>query len=129
MKNFILTKSSYLVFGLVFCFILIGLNKTVSAQKVRLRSHINPDCTRPSGATTDSKFADIYADGNIAVVGTYSCRGVFIFDVSNPDTPTLASHYNPGNNIQFLEAMIIGNRGYFGSGNGFGVHIVDLSDI
>ena len=42
--------------------------------------------------------------------------------------PLLASHYNPGNNIQFLEAVVIGNRGYFGSGNGHGVHIVNLND-
>ncbi|NNE67362.1 MAG: hypothetical protein HKN33_12415 [Pyrinomonadaceae bacterium] len=100
----------------------------VEAQKVRLRSHINPDCVRPSGSTTDLKFSDIYADGNIAVQGTYSCRGVFIYDLSNADAPVLASRYNPGDSIQFLEAIVIGNRGYFGSGNGAGVHIVDLSD-
>src|SRR5207244_1318708 len=33
-----------------------------------------------------------------------------------------------GNNQQFLEAIVIGNRGYFGSGNGGGVHIVDLTN-
>src|SRR5205823_8651618 len=42
--------------------------------------------------------------------------------------PALASWYNPGNNQQFLEAIVIGTRGYFGSGNGGGVHIVDLSN-
>ncbi|HSK72156.1 MAG TPA: FG-GAP-like repeat-containing protein, partial [Pyrinomonadaceae bacterium] len=75
-----------------------------------------------------SKFADIYADGNIAVQGSYSCRGAFIYDISNPDAPTLASHYGANGGDQFLEAIVIGNRGYFGSGNGGGVHIVDLSD-
>ena len=34
----------------------------------------------------------------------------------------------PVRNLQFLEAIVIGKRGYFGSGNGGGVHIVDLSD-
>ena len=121
-----LSKSCLYIFILSVCF--IGLSNTVSAQKVRLRSSINPNCTRPNGDSTPNKFADIYADGNIAVQGTFSCRGVFIYDISDPDNPTVSSHYNPGNNIQFLEAIVIGNRGYFGSGNGGGVHIVDLSD-
>jgi hypothetical protein len=53
---------------------------------------------------------------------------VFIFDVSNPDAPVLSSWYNPAPNLQFLEAIVIGNRGYFGSGSSDGVHIVDLSN-
>lgn len=96
-----------------------------AAQKIRLRSQITPTC----GTTSALKFADIYADGNIAVVGSYNCRGVFIFDVSNPDAPTLSSWYNPTPSQQFLEAIVIGNRGYFGSGIGNdGVHIVDLTN-
>lgn len=98
------------------------------AQKVRLRSELTPNCTQVR-ATTGWKFADIYADGNIAVQGSYGCNGAFIYDISNPDAPVLASWYNPGNNQQFLEAIVIGNRGYFGSGIGNGgVHIVDLTD-
>src|SRR5687768_16112046 len=95
-----------------------------SAAPVRLRSNFNPTC---SGSTT-LKFADIYADGNIAVMGSYNCRGVFIINVSNPDAPTLYNHYNPGANLQFLEAIVIGDRGYFGTGNTGGVHIVDLTN-
>jgi len=102
----------------------LGLSETASAQKVRLRSQITPTC----GTSSALKFADIYADGNIAVMGSYNCRGAFIFNISNPDAPTLASWYNPGANQQFLEAIVIGNRGYFGSGNGGGVHIVDLTN-
>jgi hypothetical protein len=113
------------IFGLMF----YGFSEDAAAQKVRLRAQINPDCTNSGGNPTDSKFADIYADGNIAVQGSFSCRGVFIYDLSNPDAPVLASRYNPGNNIQFLEAVVVGTRGYFGSGNGGGVHIVDLSDL
>lgn len=101
-------------------------------QKVRLRSRITPDC----GSTSQLKYADIWADGNIAVMGSYNCRGAFIFDVSNPDAPTLSNWYNPSPNQAFLEAIVIGNRGYFGSGgqgpssptSGDGVHIVDLTD-
>ena len=96
------------------------------AQKVRLRSQITPSCT--ATGTVAWKFSDIYADGNIAVQGSYNCRGAFIYDITNPDAPVLSSWYNPGNNQQFLEAIVIGNRGYFGSGNSGGVHIVDLTN-
>ncbi|MCS6874519.1 MAG: FG-GAP-like repeat-containing protein [Pyrinomonadaceae bacterium] len=111
-------------FLLVVCF--LAFSAEVFAQKVRLRGKVTPDCMVTGNANW--KFADIYGDGNIAVQGTYNCRGAFIYDISDPDNPVLASWYNPGANQQFLEAIVIGNRGYFGSGNGGGVHIVDLSN-
>jgi hypothetical protein len=106
--------------------LLITLSGTVVlAQKVKLRSQITPTC---SSGTSRYKFSDIYADGNIAVQGSFNCTGVFIYNISNPEAPTLSSWYNPGSNQQFLEAIVVGNRGYFGSGNGGGVHIVDLTN-
>ena len=101
------------------------LSGDVSAQKVKLRAQLTPTC---SSGTSGWKFSDIFADGNIAVQGSYNCRGAFIYDISNPDAPVLANWYNPGNNQQFLEAIVVGNRGYFGSGNSGGVHIVDLTN-
>ncbi len=95
-----------------------------AVKNYRVRSNINPGCATSSLL----KYADIHADGNLAVVGSYNCRGVFIFDISNPDAPVLRSWYNPGANLQFLEAIVIGNRGYFGTGNTGGVHIVDLTN-
>jgi hypothetical protein len=106
-------------------FMMCAFSFSAAAQRIRLRANINPACTT---TVTNAKFADIYADGNIAVQGTYGCTGVFIYDISNPNAPVVASRYNPGNNLQFLEAIVIGNRGYFGSGNGGGVHIVDLTN-
>jgi len=53
------------------------LTPAVSAQKVRLRAQINPNCVVPSGLES-LKYADIWADGNIAVQGSFNCRGVFI---------------------------------------------------
>ncbi|MEO7672462.1 MAG: FG-GAP-like repeat-containing protein [Pyrinomonadaceae bacterium] len=104
----------------------IGSCLNIDAQKVRLRSQITPVC---ASLNENLKFADIFADGNIAVQGSYGCRGAFIYNISNPDAPVLSSWYNPGNNQQFLEAVVIGNRGYFGSGQGAGgVHIVDLTN-
>ncbi len=109
---------------------LVTFGFSVSGQKVRLRAKITPTCTEVrSQAGVGIKYSDLYGDGNIAVQGSYNCNGVFIFDISNPDAPVLASWYNPGNNQQFLEAIVIGNRGYFGSGIGSGgVHIVDLTN-
>jgi hypothetical protein len=108
----------------VFLLSLTAFSNDANAQKIRLRSQLTPACT----GSANSRFADVYADGNIAVLGSYSCKGAFIFDISDPDHPSLASWYNPGNSQQFLEAIVIGNRGYFGSGNSGGVHIVDLTD-
>lgn len=117
MRSFVVLLT---LFGLLTC-----AHFDTSAQKVRLRSQINPVCD--SGGS-NLRFSDIYADGNIAVQGSYNCGGAFIYDISNPDAPILSSRYNPGNNQQFLEAVVVGNRGYFGSGNGGGVHIVDLTN-
>ncbi|MBK8150605.1 MAG: hypothetical protein IPK58_20995 [Acidobacteria bacterium] len=122
MKKFSILK--FLIVGIV---VSGAFSFDAEAQKVRLRSQITPNCTAVTG-TTRWKFSDIYADGNIAVQGSYNCRGAFIYNISNPDAPTLAAWYNPGANQQFLEAIVVGNRGYFGSGNGGGVHIVDLTN-
>ncbi|MEO6588368.1 MAG: hypothetical protein ABIP06_03480, partial [Pyrinomonadaceae bacterium] len=111
-------------FLLGFFLIIAGSQSNISARAIKLRSQISPGCATSSTL----KYADVYADGNLAVLGSYNCRGAFIFNISNPDAPVLASWYNPGANQQFLEAIVIGNRGYFGSGNGGGVHIVDLTD-
>lgn len=121
-------REKVFIFAIVFfTLVVFGLNINAAAPKVRLRSQITPSCTSEAGANL--KFADIYGDGNIAVQGTYGCKGAFIYDVTNPDAPVLASWYNPGNNQQFLEAIVIGNRAYFGSGTGGGgVHIVDVSN-
>ncbi len=111
-----------LFFG--FFLLLAGFQSDVSARAIKLRSQLSPGCA----TTSTLKYADVYADGNLAVLGSYNCRGAFIFNISNPDAPVLASWYNPGANQQFLEAIVIGNRAYFGSGNGGGVHIVDLTN-
>jgi len=111
------------------CFVIILSNSFVAdAQNVRLRSNVKPQCT----STGNFKFSDITADGNIAVMGSYNCRGAWIFDISNPDAPVQTAWYNPGGNQQFLEAVVVGNRAYFGAGGnvggGGGVHIVDISN-
>lgn len=122
-------RRARLALFLVALLLMAGLD--VSAQKLRLRSQISPDCAETNNIISGQflKFADIYADGNIAVQGGFECSGAFIYDITDPDHPVLASRYNPGNTGAFIEAIVIGNRGYFGSGYGSrGVHIVDLTD-
>ena len=104
-RNFALSRLLPFVY-LLSVLAAFAISTTVEAVPVRLRANINPTCT----GTQTTKFADIHADGNIAVMGSYSCRGVFILNISNPDAPVLASWYNPGANLQFLEAIVIGNR-------------------
>ncbi len=124
MNSKLFKNTNFIVFFLVLLVVIVSFGETVFAQKVRLKAQITPTCATSSRL----KFADIYADGNIAVQGSFNCRGVFIYDITDINNPVLASWYNPGANIQFLEAIVVGNRGYFGSGNGQGVHIVDLTD-
>ena len=68
----------------------------------------------------------------MAVQGSFSCTGVFIYDTSDPDNIVLASHYDPVPEVlTFTEAVVKGTRGYFGTGNpasAMGVQIVDLTD-
>jgi hypothetical protein len=122
-----------------FRFLLVGLLIFISgsaagilAQKVRLRSHVDPECSVSGSNQAVWKFADIGGEGNIAVQGSTSCSGVFIYDLSDPDNIVLASHFDPGpGRIRFTEAVVKGNRGYFGTGtspSALGVMIVDLTD-
>ena len=117
------------LFSIIGAFVLI-LCSNASALPVRLRSEIAPPCTSSQGNSL--RYADLFGSGNIVVQGSYGCRGAFIYDVTNPDSPVLASWYNPSPNQGFLEAIVVGNRGYFGAGTntsgGGGVHIVDLTN-
>lgn len=118
------------------CSLFVVLLATVvisgSAQHVRLRSQIAPPCTSNQGASL--KYADLFGEGDVAVQGSYGCRGAFIYDISNPDAPVLANYYDPvrpgtaSTKEQFLEAVILNGIGYFGSGGGGGVYIVDLAN-
>src|SRR5687768_16820159 len=122
-------SSKLILFPIVAVLIGIFCFDAFAVETFRLRANINPTCP-----ATDpiAKFADVFAENNTAVMGSYSCKGAFIFDITNPDAPILANWYNPGNSRQFLEAVVFNNRGYFGSGNnptgGGGVHIVDLTN-
>jgi hypothetical protein len=120
-----MNRLSNLFYQVLICCLVTGF---AYSQQIRLRSQLTPPCN-PIVPSPNWRFSDIYADGNIAVQGSYYCRGAFIYDISNPDAPVLASHYNPSPTQQFLEAIVIGNRGYFGSGLGnAGVHIMDLTN-
>jgi hypothetical protein len=74
-------KSIATSFGLFL--LILGLQTDAFGRRIKLRAQIAPGCATAS----TMKYADIYADGNIAVMGSYQCRGAFIFDISNPDAP------------------------------------------
>jgi hypothetical protein len=120
----------YLLLGLLI--VICGSGAGTVAQKVRLRSHVDPPCTIAGSNPAVWKFSDIGGDGNIAVQGSTSCTGVFIYDMTNPDNIVLASHFDPSPGVlHFTEAVVKGNRGYFGTGafaSSMGVMIVDLTD-
>ncbi|MBK9215887.1 MAG: hypothetical protein IPM59_09860 [Chloracidobacterium sp.] len=103
-----------------------------SAQAVRLRSQTAPPCSSSQGDSL--RYADLFGENQIAVQGSYGCRGAFIYDISDPEAPVLANYYDPirpgtsSTHEQFLEAVILNGIGYFGSGNGGGVYIVDLAN-
>ncbi len=74
----------------------------LSAQNIRLRSNADPVVS-----TSKTKYADLTADGNIAVMGSYSARGAFIFDISNANAPILKAHYNPSPQQLFVVYIVL----------------------
>jgi hypothetical protein len=80
MSQFSYRKPAFFCLVLFVC--VLFFSSIVSAQKVRLRAQIAPECAALGNAR--AKYADIYADGNIAVQGSYNCRGAFIYDISDP---------------------------------------------
>ena len=80
--------------GLLFLSILLLLmgvcNEDIfAARTFKVRSQISPACTSTQGSSL--RYADLFAEGNTAVLGSYGCRGAFIFDITNPEAPVLAS--------------------------------------
>ena len=114
---------SYSLGYVVALLVVLSLHLPARGQNIRLRS-----VSDPSTVASNWQYADLYGDGNIAVLGTYDARGAYIFDITDPDKPVLASWYNPSPSQQMLEALVRNNIGYFGSGNSGGVHVVNLSN-
>ncbi|SRR5581483_6856682 len=74
-------------------------------------------------------YSDVVADGNYAYLATDRSYGVFIYDISNPDAPTLAARYGVSGSAKKMEGIQVKNGiGYFASDSGGGIHIVNLSD-
>lgn len=81
--------------------------------------------SNPSNSSYDS-YADVVGSGNYAYLATAGGTGVYIFDVSNPDAPSLAAHYVGTKKMEGIQ--VANGVGYFGSDSGGGIHIVNLSD-
>ncbi len=76
----------------------------------------------------DMQFADLWADGNYVYVGTFIGSGVFIIDISTPNKPVIAAHYQAASEVPFKDVKVKNGMGYFAGEGGEGVHIVDVSD-
>ena len=71
------------------------------------------------------RYADVWAEGDYAYLGSFQTTGVRIFNIADPTNPTLVSTYTGGN---FKDVKTRNGVGYFASDDGQGMHIVDISD-
>ena len=101
-------------------FAVCALSSLAAAQGVHVTLR-----AKPSPSSYDA-YADVVASGNYAYLATAGKSGVYIYDVTNPDSPKLASHYAGTTKMEGIQ--VGGGVGYFGSDSGGGVHIVNLSD-
>ncbi len=76
------------------------------------------------------RYSEVWGDGNYAYVASQrSYAGVLIFDISNPNAPTLVGNYAPASISTNMQGLSVSNGiGYFGDDNGSGLHIVDVSN-
>ncbi|MEZ6117455.1 MAG: hypothetical protein R3C28_12885 [Pirellulaceae bacterium] len=81
----------------------------------------------PLGNETLSVYTDVWANGEIALLGT-KANGVLLVDVSLPSAPQSTGVYEPNSAFAFDDIKALDNVGYFSSSNGGGLHVVDLSD-
>jgi hypothetical protein len=122
------------------CFALIAatgaLAGAASAQGVNVILRANAD-PHPAHHRYANVWGNVGTTGTFAYVGSYDANGVLIFDITNPDSPVLASNYvyhvnNPvcGTNCdnQLEDVEVQNGIGYFASNTVGGIHIVNLSN-
>jgi choice-of-anchor B domain-containing protein len=84
------------------------------------------------GGSTNNFYAGLWAEGNVAVLGSLATKGAMVIDISNPAAPSMAGWYNPADGGQFRDVSISNGIGYFAiddaSSPRGGVHVVDLSN-
>ncbi len=75
-------------------------------------------------------WADVWGEGDFAYLGHYSSDStVDIVHIADLDNVHLAAKWvAPVGGLQFADVQVTNGIGYFGSDNGGGVYIVDLSD-
>ena len=74
-------------------------------------------------------YSDVVAEGNYAYVSSWhNTAGIWIFDVSNPDSPQYVGKYAQTYSANMQAVEVLNGIGYFGDDSGGGIHIVDLSN-
>jgi hypothetical protein len=99
-------------------------SQVLFAQGVHITLRAN---NNPSPGT--NHYSDVVAEGNFAYVSSWhNTTGVWIFNVSNPDSPVLVNKYAPSNALNMQGIEVLNGIGYFGDDSGSGIHIVNLSN-
>jgi hypothetical protein len=96
---------------------------------IKLRANINPT---PGLDNYSDVVGETRSNGKsyAYLASWHNTSGVQIFDVTNPDAPTLIATYAPAGTSDNMQGVQVANGvGFFSSdSNGGGVHIVDLSN-
>lgn len=124
-----LSNATVYLWSILLLISLAGITRFAAAAdfNVNLVSQFNP-----LPGNNSKRYADVWAEGNYAYIGSSTGAGVFIIDISVPSAPALVYHYDPkrsdGTGELFQDIQVKNGIGYFASHNGGGVHIMDLTD-
>ncbi len=89
---------------------------------IDLRGNLNP-------SPGSYRYSDVVAEGNFAYVSSWhNTSGVWIFDVSNPDSAKFVTKYAPSSSLNMQGIQVVNGIGFFADDSGSGIHIVDLSN-
>lgn len=105
---------------LLFMFTCLAVGAQAQGIHTTLRSQTNPYGAYQS-------YAGVWGDGNYAYIGSERRNGVLIYDITNPNTPVLASYYAPSNSLDMEDIKVANGVGFFADNMGSGLHIVDVS--
>src|SRR5664279_3546180 len=107
------------------CSALLALSLVVPALPQQIHTAL---VGRANPFPSARRYADMWADGNYAYLGSDVASGVLIFDISNPASPVQVANYAPANSQNMEDVKVFNGIGYFASNTNGGVHIVNLAD-
>ncbi len=115
-------KSSRIMGHAGLCVVVLSACATTSAAELNFNVSFQGSNDPLTGV---GRYADVWAEGDHAYLGSFQTTGVRIFNIADPTNPTLVATYTGGN---FKDVKTRNGVGYFASDDGQGLHIVDISD-